>query len=113
MPKMQKIPGYAARTFLINGVFAVIGLSFFGLIWFAGNHGGGVKLWIGIAGFVGSAIAMMIIQAVRARSFHCPNCGQHIPVRYRDSGPNWDKGRYRVQFVCPRCDIIWDTGLRQ
>jgi predicted RNA-binding Zn-ribbon protein involved in translation (DUF1610 family) len=94
-------------------VFAVIGLAFFGLIWYAGEHGGGVRLWLGIGGFVGSALVIMIIQAVRARSFHCPKCGQHIPVRYRDSGPNWDKGRYRVQFVCSHCDIIWDTGLRQ
>ncbi len=110
---MQKIQGYIARTFFINGVFVIIGFSFFGLMWFAGEHGGGLKLWIGIGGFVGSALAMFIIQAVRARSFHCPKCGQHIPVRYRDSGPTWGRGRYRVQFLCSRCDIIWDTGLRQ
>jgi len=109
---MQKVPGYVTRTFLINGVCAVIGLSFFSLIWFAGEHGGGVKLWVGIGGFVGSVILTMVIQAVRARRFHCPNCGQKIPVRYRDSGPNWGRGRYRVQFLCTRCDIIWDTGLR-
>ncbi len=111
MPETRKIPGYLARTFLINGVFALIGFSCFGLIWFAGEHGGGVKLWIGIGGFVGSAVLMMIIQTLRARRFRCPNCAQIIPVRYLDRGQSYDKGRYRVQFVCSRCDIVWDTGL--
>lgn len=113
MPQMQRIPGYVARTFLINGVFAVIGMSSFGLMFYACIHNDfGVKFKLGIGGFIGSVFAMLIIQAVRARRFRCPKCGQHIPVRYRDSGSTWNKGRYRVQFLCPHCDIIWDTGLR-
>ena len=113
MPKTQKIPGYMARTFLINAVLVLMGFAFFGLLWFAGEHGGGLKLWIGICGFIGSALLSFVIQAVRVRRFHCPTCGQIIPVRYRDRGPGWGKGRYHIEFVCERCDTIWDTGLNQ
>ena len=101
MPETHKIPGYASRYMLRQLALTAIGFAFFYLIW-TGAKAGGVKLWVGIGGFAGCAIAQFAWQEWQVRHFHCPKCGERLPVRRKPY----------ISFVCKRCDIIWNTGLQ-
>jgi predicted RNA-binding Zn-ribbon protein involved in translation (DUF1610 family) len=109
MSEVRKVSGYRKRGLLSMVVLTVLGMLCFSFIWIGGSDGGSrILLRIGIAGLVTCVVLVIVIQDWQNRHFRCPKCGQVIPIRYVDVQQH---SHTRVQFMCKRCDIIWDTGV--
>jgi len=46
----------------------------------------------------------LVTQELRFRRYRCPAC--HSRLAYTDISPGT-----RIEFHCPKCDIVWDTGF--
>ena len=96
------------KRYLLRNVTKIIPLlvGFFFLCRDWGRFG--LELWIGIASFVGGILYWAWQDSVMFSSYHCSQCGRHLPKptiqEPRDGDP--------IRFHCEACDIEWDTGLR-
>ncbi len=62
--------------------------------------------WLGVSLFVAGAGFGLWWQAHRSRRMRCPQCRTRI-VRSSQPGLNDP-----INFICPRCELEWVTGLR-
>jgi hypothetical protein len=56
-------------------------------------------------GFV-VGLAGLVRQQRQSSRYHCPQCGTLLP--YSPHGKE-----KRIQYLCARCDIIWDTEMME
>jgi predicted RNA-binding Zn-ribbon protein involved in translation (DUF1610 family) len=59
-----------------------------------------------LAVFIGCILIGIVVNTAMLRRFRCPNCGMRIrkPLRTRGEGT-------AVEFHCPQCESVWDSGL--
>jgi len=86
------------RHFGITTLFALPFLLCFALAWST------PYFWPAAIGCGVIAIVGLIFQELRFRRYRCPDCGAVLPYTY--SGPG-----SRIEYVCQRCDIVWDSGF--
>ena len=68
-----------------------------------------LEFWLGIASFVGGIVYWAWQDRALLRSYHCPQCGRHLPkstIQHRSEGDP-------IRFHCEVCDVAWDTCLRE
>ncbi len=68
----------------------------------------GPRFWIASSIFAGSIISMAIMDYIRFRRFDCPQCHERLPKPNFDSVVEGDP----ILFVCDRCKIEWDSGVK-
>lgn len=77
-------------------------------LWIDQGRFTGLDFWLGVGSFV-LAIGLWAWDDRRLfRNYHCPQCGGHLPeptIRHPSEGE-------RITYLCPDCDIEWDTTLR-
>jgi hypothetical protein len=71
-------------------------------------HQQGRTDWLIAAGVVGLAIALfgLIRQESLFRRYSCPDCGDRLANPPRNPGE-------RIEYLCSRCDVIWETGFSE
>ena len=99
MPAHRRDPRLARRHFIS---FAVLGVSFLAL--FAVVLSAPDYKWPAALAAALIAIAGLVTQELQLRRFRCPAC------RSRLAYPELPPGT-RLEFHCPRCDILWDAGV--
>jgi predicted RNA-binding Zn-ribbon protein involved in translation (DUF1610 family) len=108
MPTRKRVSRFGAKYVLIQGVTAVPGFLALvaAVLLFDWTQ---VVFWLLAAAFA-AAMGLTVITHVRVlHSFRCPTCGKSIRrptlVRRQAGDP--------VVYFCDRCDVEWDTGLRE
>jgi hypothetical protein len=96
------------RYVLRNIILIVPPLVAFLLVWLdRGNFD--FTFWLAIAFFIAWIVAWIFLDAGMLRGYHCPSCGQGIRTETIPERTFGDP----IRFYCPKCDIEWDTGLRE
>lgn len=99
---------FTRRYVLRSMILLVPPLVAFVLLWRAGSRFDSA-FWPAAIFFVAWIVAWIILDAVMFRAYRCPSCGQrirHSTIRNRSAGDP-------IRYYCPKCDIEWDTGLRE
>lgn len=99
---------FRRRYILRNIILIVPPLIAFLLVW---ADGGSFDLtfWLAVAFFLAWIAAWIFRDAVLLRSYRCPSCKQRIRSPTIPDRAVGDP----IRFHCPKCDIEWDTGLRE
>src|SRR5688572_29716572 len=61
------------------------------------------QFWLGLAFFVGGIAWWAWLDRQLLRSYHCPNCGAHLPKPSIEQRAESDP----ICFYCAVCDIEW------
>jgi hypothetical protein len=102
MPVRKNDPSVAIRHFtdcLVLGVPFVLAIA--AVIYGARQGRGDLSLAGMVLGIV-LGIVGLIRQQRRFRRYDCPQCGARLPK---------SRGKKSIEFFCPDCDIIWDSGF--
>jgi hypothetical protein len=99
---------FKKRYVLRTAILVVPPLVAFVFIWRDGGRFGSA-LWPAAVFFVAWVLAWIGLDAVILRRYSCPSCGQriaHPTILSRKAGDP-------IHYYCSKCDIEWDTGLRE
>lgn len=101
--EIGRLPGFIKGHFVVTAVFGVPFLACVAVGIIFEN-----QKWIfGPAFATGAVLAIVgfLLQVRRFRHANCPTCGERMPrFEIGDGKP--------VRFRCARCDVVWDTGMR-
>jgi hypothetical protein len=89
--------------------FLFLGAPFVGVLLLAMYaHRHGRMDWLIAALVVAFAIALvgLIRQERLFRQYRCPDCGDRLGNPPRKPGE-------RIEYLCSRCDVIWETGFSE
>jgi len=79
-----------------------------GILFFSAQPLAGRPLELIIAVIVLMVVALLVLSHLVLGRYRCPQCGERLS-RYQKEPER--KAEYR--YGCPRCDIIWNTGIRK
>jgi hypothetical protein len=103
MPEVRKADQFGRRH-----AIRIVAVTLVGFV------GGGIALFklptidhwtIGGGAVFVIVMAILLALSMSPGSLICPNCGSRIATPISLVGP--------LQYHCVKCDIIWDTGVRQ
>ncbi len=100
MPTRKKDLRLRRRHYGVTTLLALPFLVCFALAWSTSHF------WPSAIGCGVIAVVGLILQERRFRRYHCPDCGALLP--YTPAAPG-----ARIEYVCPRCDVIWDSGFME
>jgi hypothetical protein len=98
MPVRKYDKSLKRRHLVSTTLFAIPFLICFAYAWTTSHF------WPGAIGCGVTALVGLIVQELRFRRYHCPDCGALLP--YRPAAPG-----ARIEYVCSRCDVTWDSGF--
>lgn len=96
---------FGARYLLRNTILAVLTAVAFWMAWTAE----GSRRWVALAVFLGLIVSWIAADFVLFRRYQCPQCGTAVrkPTAVNRSPAD------PILYYCPRCNIEWDTRLRE
>jgi len=107
MPQIRKVEGFGGRYMLVNLAYVIPEGFCFWVLWRSSSADTfGVAFVLGLVGFIACVATGIYLDVRRLRRFRCPVCHTQLPWHQRKPGE-------RLQYLCERCDTIWDTGLTE
>lgn len=104
MPEIKQAARFRRRVLLEMAPFAV---AIFATFWWSDALPATIRKPAELAIIIICALAMIVVVLRRMRRFACPDCGTAIA----NFMPTDGKPGAPVRYHCPRCDVIWETGL--
>jgi predicted RNA-binding Zn-ribbon protein involved in translation (DUF1610 family) len=108
MKTLRRDHRFTRRYILRSAILVVPPLVAGVLVWRAWDRSDSA-IWLAAIFFLAWIVVWIISDAVMFRTYRCPSCGQrirHPTIRSRGAGDP-------IRYYCSKCDIEWDTGLRE
>ncbi len=101
MPTRKLDPDFK-RRYLANAL--IFGVPFLAA-WAGGFYFDDERWQLGSALTAGAiALVGLVRQERMFRRYRCPSCGERLPQSPCETNQP-------IEFFCPRCDVIWDSGM--
>ncbi len=105
MPQIRKVEGFGRRYLLVNLAYVITMALSFWVLWRSFSTSSfGAAFVFALVGFFAWFILGVYLDVLRLRRFRCPECHAPLPWQPRKPGE-------RLQYLCVKCDTIWETGL--
>lgn len=108
VPALKKDLRYKRRFIVRSVVLALPPLLALVVMWRNGGDAERVA-WVAGGFFLLWMLAWVVLDVWMLRRYRCPACGLRIPAPdavHRAAGQP-------IRYTCDRCQIEWDTGLRE
>ena len=104
----RKCIGFGVKYLIQNIVLFVPLAVFFFLAW-QNFEKLNTVFWVSTVLFIFGVVSGLIWDKHRIKKFYCPQCKMHITeptiINRKEGDP--------LNYVCKKCDIEWETGLRE